>query len=351
MGRKRCQFLAFTVAILAMFLAFASSCNTPPLYADLSESVSTTSQSVGSYEMEVGFHELLSPNLLVSASDRRVENTTHETLIFYELDTNTRTDYSLTWLDTCGRTRNIRAVSSTQNGTLIITQSCGSNSAIQQPPQRFLSAWDMETQVQTYIGPVPDGQPAGRVAWLPDEQIAFFTDILYPRFRIQVRDFSTNTSTYLPGFWESYKPALSPDGRLLAFFAQNLDPEAGPSITATPDMVRPDLIRATPHLYTWDLETGEVRLVLLSVENPRYFPAWSPAGDYIVFTGEKFRVNGVWAVEVATGDLSLLWHEPDRVGWVPGSAEMYRVVEDETTNEITIYFFSDPLVAASSLGE
>ena len=129
-------------------------------------------------------------------------------------------------------------------------------------------------------------------------------------------------------------PALSPDGRSVAFVALNdlwvMDTGSGKPQRITNDTfyeVEPAWSRdgrylayssdraGTQDIYIRDMRTGQERRLTFIDEGAETSPAWSPDGRTIAFQNEN---SETWTVDVATGDLRLVIGElfgPGRPTW------------------------------------
>lgn len=111
-------------------------------------------------------------------------------------------------------------------------------------------------------------------------------------------DVATGESKDLAEFRESYYPALSPDGKLIAFGAEQ-------------------------SLKVIERGTGKLLHRIPATQDRGLLPAWSPDGKFVGFGGYDADSSGVRVLEVATGKHAMIWPGPFTMpAWTPDGSRM-----------------------------
>ena len=117
-----------------------------------------------------------------------------------------------------------------------------------------------------------------------------------------------------------HSPAWSPDGRRIAFVSNR----SGDSRLG--------------HLFVMDADGGEVEQL---TDEPQaswaFWPAWSPDGSVISCVAAQGGVEGIYAVDVASGVMSLLSPEGGETSWSPDGARIAYTVVDTTSDSNHIW--------------
>ncbi|TET63413.1 tetratricopeptide repeat protein, partial [Candidatus Aerophobetes bacterium] len=138
----------------------------------------------------------------------------------------------------------------------------------------------------------------------------------YYGLRINIRD------VYVGTLDKEREKFLVPPEKLTGYFVgRNVSPEWSPDgkYLAYISIRHPDLSYGSNSLYIRDLETGEEREVVRPPEI-RWFGSffmggisWSPDGRSIILTGRDKKGQGIYVVDVKTGEMTTLLHSEVRL--------------------------------------
>ena len=199
-------------------------------------------------------------------------------------------------------------------------------------------------------------EPKGELVVSPDGETLYFTSARYFQaylnvFRMPASGGLSEPLTFNDAVIQT-SPAVSPDGRTLAFFARtgrgtkiyaidpahpswprlmfpDLDEERSPSWSPTGAMA----IAMRGDIYVVDAPGGEPRRVIEDAyAGGNGGPVWSPDGERIAFTsgGSGFAQIGV--VDVASGGVTPITYEPNEhgdVSWSPDGEWLVYVRNDD----------------------
>jgi Tol biopolymer transport system component len=211
---------------------------------------------------------------------------------------------------------------------------------------------------------LPESAVFGRISWSPDgKQLAYTVD-LHDRYAIYVRDFGTGAVHSLPQDERMFDmaPSWSPDSRSIAFLTGNYGNQIAVIDTLTnriqyfpiqvatnfyPPIWSPDSESLAvagydadnlSKLYIQNIASGAVQDISPGTFYEMTYPAWSPDGRYLTFSGNKPRAIAIYVADLQTNTITQLTQNDDPLytasAWSSNGKTIATITED---SEIHLY--------------
>ena len=214
----------------------------------------------------------------------------------------------------------ISYISRLSNGRIGFVYFCMANS-----PSGFLHTWDINSDTVTQFYDYPDRffptsytfSPTSDALIQTDSEGSGMNDNL---FRVTLNP-EQQFEELFPTFQRKRNPAWSPDGKLIAFAGTETYPGAPSSDFTTFNQIT-GLLDYPWDIYLLDVTSGQHQLLFSGTQNLRGLK-WSPADNWLAFSGVIERKRGIWILDIKTRELIRVWHETDGYfDWSPDGSQM-----------------------------
>lgn len=131
----------------------------------------------------------------------------------------------------------------------------------------------------------------------------------------------------VPEFFRAGSPSWSPDGEMIAFFANEAGPGEKSSIFT--GLVELNNVIDFPwDLHLMDKTSNETQIVLSDIQYATGLK-WSPNGKWLAFRGTFQQKHGIYVFDPNTLELVRIWEKRNEFDWSPNSEQIVILNQDE----------------------